>query len=679
MLAQVVLAWLLTYLLHSTLLLGLAWLASKPLARWSVAAEETVWKLALVGALFTASLQLAAGWEPAAGRWRLAAAPPVASAMADRTDWTDRVPAEAFRVAPAAVPVAAAPARPEPRPASSWPAALLALWALGATLLLGAYARSFSRIQQRLRSRPRVVGGSLLTQLRELAAGAGLGRTVRLSCSSRVPVPLALGVRQPEICLPPRALAGLTEEQQQGLLAHELAHLVRRDPLWLAVSHLLTAALFFQPLNWVARRRLREISEMLSDEWAVSCTGRPLSLAGCLAEVAGWSVGLRPLPLPGMADRPSSLARRIRRLLDDTRSPEHPARRLWLVAAMVALLVVVAAAAPAVSASRQEPPKPVPADKTAAPETAVQTTDQSWVDARPEHDKAQRAEDRNEQAKVREGDREDVEDVADMADVGESSVDEATSAADAAMEQVSASLDGPLDNMNEELASLQDAGLSKEKQRKLERDVERTTRDIQKRLQPRIEQLSREMSEKMAHLKTLDPDMERLAKEMAKLATQMRPSAEAMGRLAEAQKLRAEGKLSHEEREKLRAEARSLADSMKPTAEQRRQMEALREEMHKRSSEWGREVRSEHREEIEKAAAEMREEIRREMQGVREELHRALAERYRVDRAERHEARVKEKKSKAKEQQRDKQKMKEDKAKEKAKEKEVREDSGGSR
>src|SRR3954454_3807019 len=178
MFAQAALAWLLTYLLHSTLLLGLAWLASKPLARWSVAAEETMWKLALVGALLTASLQLAAGWEPAAGRWNLAAASPAAFTIADptdRTDWSDRADrvsatdaAVPFRMAPAAFAVAAAPARPEPRPASSWPMAFLGFWVLGAALFLGAYARSFSRIRQRLRSRPRVVGGSLLTQLREL-------------------------------------------------------------------------------------------------------------------------------------------------------------------------------------------------------------------------------------------------------------------------------------------------------------------------------------------------------------------------------------------------------------------------------------------------------------------------------------------------------------------------------
>src|ERR1700704_4949126 len=138
MLAQVALAWLLTYLLHSTLLLGLAWLASKPLARWSVAAEETMWKLALVGALLTASLQLAAGWEPAAGRWRLAAVSPAASTAPVTTEGTERAAgtegtprigrietAAPVRMARAAIPAQTALGRPEPSASSSLPAAFL--------------------------------------------------------------------------------------------------------------------------------------------------------------------------------------------------------------------------------------------------------------------------------------------------------------------------------------------------------------------------------------------------------------------------------------------------------------------------------------------------------------------------------------------------------------------------
>src|SRR5262245_59454689 len=54
-------AWLFNYLVHSTLLLGGAWLASRWLAGRHTAAEEWLWRSALLGALFTASLQLAVG------------------------------------------------------------------------------------------------------------------------------------------------------------------------------------------------------------------------------------------------------------------------------------------------------------------------------------------------------------------------------------------------------------------------------------------------------------------------------------------------------------------------------------------------------------------------------------------------------------------------------------------
>src|SRR6185295_10426351 len=149
-------AWLLTYLLHSTLLLSIAWLASKPLGRWSVAAEEAVWKLALVGALFTASLQLAAGWEPAAGRWSLprAAAPAAvvdlavpAAPVLTPTPILSSVPRpEALQEMTAA----AAPRSSRP----SIPALALGAWMLGSCLLLAGYSRSHLRLRSRLKNRP---------------------------------------------------------------------------------------------------------------------------------------------------------------------------------------------------------------------------------------------------------------------------------------------------------------------------------------------------------------------------------------------------------------------------------------------------------------------------------------------------------------------------------------------
>ncbi|HEV8581228.1 MAG TPA: M56 family metallopeptidase [Thermoanaerobaculia bacterium] len=633
-------AWLLTYLLHSTLLLGLACLVAKPLGRWSAAAEETVWKLALVGAFCTASLQLAAGFEPAAGRWNLpggstpaamATAPDPAMPAQDGAPVRLEVPRqEAFAETPVSGTRSLLP---------SATTAALGAWGLGACLLLVAYGRSHLFLRRRLKNRPRVVGGTLFSRLRSLSLEAGFAGEVRLSCSSRMPVPVALGLSRSEICVPPRALAGLSDEQQEGMLAHELAHLVRRDPLWLVVSYLVTCAFFFQPLNWVARRRLREISEMLSDEWAVGHTGRPLSLAGCLAEVAGWSTAGRELPVPVMADRPSHLARRIRRLLDESRSPESPARRIWLGAAMVVLLIAVVAAAPAISASRPEEPdaaEVTDTQETAAAPAAASASEgiQSSEPADPqEHDVAE------ERVVTKHVIEKDGDDDGDWDPDPDFDVDvDFAFDADEIAERTAASVEAALEAVDGQLEALAEANaFSQVDQEKLEQDIERANEEIERNLRPRMEQLSRELSERLSR-ELPTPEMRRLEQEMEKLAEQMRPSEEEMAKMharldEELRKLKLDGELNREERQRIAEEARRMAREIRPTEEQRKAMAELRRQHHELS----RQFREEHREEIDKATREMREEIQREMSAVREELRRTMEQRQQIMQDERRE------------------------------------------
>ncbi|HSG39675.1 MAG TPA: M56 family metallopeptidase, partial [Thermoanaerobaculia bacterium] len=626
MLANHAIAWMLTYLLHSTLLLGLAWLVSKPLSRWSVGAEETVWKLALVGALFTASLQFAAaGWEPLAGRWGIADLP-ARTAVTDRVEIapsrTRTSPAPTVRVEPSRPEVAAAVPTPSYRLSlPSTPKLALGIWGLGAAFLFMGYGASLLRLRRRLRPRPRVVGGNLFSQLKMMALEAGIPEEIRLSCSSRVPVPLAMGLRRGEICVPPRALAGLTDEQQEGMLAHELAHLARRDPFWLALSNVMAAVFFFQPLNWVARRRLREISEVLSDEWAVSRTGRPLSLAGCLAEVAGWSVASRALPVPSMADRPSHLAQRIRRLLDETRSPEHPARRMWLGAGMAVLVIAVAAAAPAISAARPASPEPEAAmalaslDESEAPEppaakerasrSAGKLDDEDFeFEYELDEEKFEKEfEETFEKEFEKEFSKFDKEFEFEFPHEFEYELDkefefefdfdtdvEVGSIIAQAMASVDSALAG-MDLQDRDGSRYEGRALTGEEREKLERDIERATREVERvtervnrELAPKMEQLSRELSEKLSQ--SHSAEMSKLAAEMAQLAGRMRPSSEEMARIeAEVRKLREDGVFSQEERERIGREAREMARRMRPSEEERQRMQELRLEMMKHQSE----------------------------------------------------------------------------------------------
>ena len=134
------------------------------------------------------------------------------------------------------------------------------------------------------------------------------------------------------IVLPERFLEELDPEQQRAALAHELAHVARRDPEWRIAVEILERALFFQPLNRLARARLCDSAEFLCDEWAVQQTQSPLALARCLSVVASWWSPADELPagVSAMARSDSAMVRRVTRILNE---PARIARRPRLLLA----------------------------------------------------------------------------------------------------------------------------------------------------------------------------------------------------------------------------------------------------------------------------------------------------------------------------------------------------------
>ena len=362
-------AWLLTYALHSTVLLAAAALLT---ARWvrGEAWRETLWKAALVGGVLTATVQ-SAGWIIGdLGRWNLAVLPAAGTAPASprpaspaaATREADPPPAASIDPARRAAPSSeeAAPSSP-PHALPSAPAPVrapgtplgwtLLAWALGAGAMLLRLALRQWRLRSLLAGRSAVTDGEVLAMLARLRRDAGLWRPVRLTVCAATPTPLALGGG--EICVPPRFLTGLDPEQQRSALAHELAHLARRDPAWHFGVSILEALFFFQPLNRLARVRLRESAEFLCDAWAARQTGSPLGLARCLAEVASWvAPGRHPIPAGtmAMAEGGSPLVQRVQRLTSWRGEPREGSG--WLRIGAAALLVAaVAAIAPAVAST----------------------------------------------------------------------------------------------------------------------------------------------------------------------------------------------------------------------------------------------------------------------------------------------------------------------------------------
>jgi hypothetical protein len=142
-----------------------------------------------------------------------------------------------------------------------------------------------------------------------------------------------------EICVPVRALRELPDDEFRALLAHEAAHVVRRDAVWLMIAAAVRALGWWQPLNLVAAARLRLAMELSCDERAAAEPRERAALARCLIKVAEWNVRDDGAVLATMASRGSALRRRLESLLDDA-----PRRRRavgpWLAVTTVAVPVV---------------------------------------------------------------------------------------------------------------------------------------------------------------------------------------------------------------------------------------------------------------------------------------------------------------------------------------------------
>jgi TonB family protein len=139
----------------------------------------------------------------------------------------------------------------------------------------------------------------------------------------------------------PDDAAEWTPERIELVLAHEMAHLIRRDWLIQLAAECVRAINWFNPLFWIACARLRRESEFACDDIVLNCGIGGTSYASHLVELArAFSVhGRTWLPAPSIA-RPSTLERRFRAMLNP-QLDRRPVSR-WYQCALALLLLAVA-------------------------------------------------------------------------------------------------------------------------------------------------------------------------------------------------------------------------------------------------------------------------------------------------------------------------------------------------
>ncbi|HUT88915.1 MAG TPA: M56 family metallopeptidase [Thermoguttaceae bacterium] len=236
--------------------------------------------------------------------------------------------------------------RPEMGGASGWWPAVI--WALGAAAIAGRFVWARLLLVAFRRRHAVVRDEALCRRVAALARRQGIRGPVTVMEAAGLTAPVAFGIFRPTVALPTTFCDEFDPPQQEAMLVHEVAHLAGRDPGWQLAADLVCATLWWHPLCWWSRRRLREAGEAAADEASLLVPDGPDLLASSLLVLGQRLAGVRPrlgwLSAGGLDFR-SGLGRRVERLLSlSGRSPQAPGRARLAVAktALPVALVIVA-------------------------------------------------------------------------------------------------------------------------------------------------------------------------------------------------------------------------------------------------------------------------------------------------------------------------------------------------
>lgn len=143
-------------------------------------------------------------------------------------------------------------------------------------------------------------------------------KEVKLMESALVKIPQTIGYFKPVILFPLGTLTGMSSNQLEAAIAHELAHIKRADYLVNFFQSLLEVVFFYHPAVWWISSIIRDERENVCDDLAVDACGKPSALAKALVYIGynkietGFAVGL--------AGNQNKLKRRVTRMIGENKT-----------------------------------------------------------------------------------------------------------------------------------------------------------------------------------------------------------------------------------------------------------------------------------------------------------------------------------------------------------------------
>jgi len=168
----------------------------------------------------------------------------------------------------------------------------------------------------------------------QLAQQLGIARPVQVLASGIAEVPMTFGMLRQVVLLPVSAIAGLTPQMLEAVIAHELAHIRRYDYVVNLFQTVLETLFFYHPAVWWISKQIRNERENACDDMAVALLGNRVHYVRALTQMEE----LRAVPAsPALAFTQGDLLTRVQRILGVPATP----KRVSLLHALSTLGIVV--------------------------------------------------------------------------------------------------------------------------------------------------------------------------------------------------------------------------------------------------------------------------------------------------------------------------------------------------
>ena len=252
---------------------------------------------------------------------------------------------------------------------------LVLLWFIGICVYAGSFRRGLVRTHLLKHTGIPCREDVIARITRRIGDQMGILQRVVVRLTDHIDQPVLIGWVKPVILLPAGLIAGLTPQQIEAILAHELAHVKRHDYALSVLQSLLETIFFFHPAVWWISHRITVEREFCCDDLAVKTMGNKATYLRALVTLETLrTTGLSASPALSMHD--GSLLSRVKRLAAGSASSPSPFTRLRIALMfMIGLVVMLFISLPSTSSSADTP-------SALPPETRVPSPADSSVSTR---------------------------------------------------------------------------------------------------------------------------------------------------------------------------------------------------------------------------------------------------------------------------------------------------------